>query len=133
MPTFATVTVRLLPCRFAGPRLHVAWLGVRLVFDRPLAAGTSAKRLWPLLGTLGLAFERLGEHFFRENVAYRDDDVFQLGERGAPRQPLRAIKAIDQTFGHAFDVRLHRLNGRGYFFLACHPWLLFLSCARSCW
>ena len=82
------------------------------------------KRLRPLLGRLGLAFECLGEHFFREDLSDRDDQVFQLGELGAPGQPLRAIDSIDQAFRHAFDVRPHRLNRRGNFFLACHPWLL---------
>jgi hypothetical protein len=73
----------------------MARLGIRLVFHRPLAARTVLQWLRTVLGILGLACQRLGQHLLRENLADRDDHVFQFAELGTPRQPTRAIDPIN--------------------------------------
>jgi hypothetical protein len=56
------------------------------------------------------ALQGLGAHAFREDLADRDHDVLQLGERRPPGQTVGAVEAIDQALGHAFEVRLNLLD-----------------------
>jgi hypothetical protein len=77
----------------------------------------------------GLAGEGLVEHLLGKDGAEGEEEVFDLGEAGAPGGPARAVELVDEVFGDAFEVRAYFFYLRGVLFGARHPW--FLSAVRS--
>jgi hypothetical protein len=44
------------------------------------------------------------EHLLGEDGADFQEDVFDLGELGAPDRSLGPVELLDEVFGNAFDV-----------------------------
>jgi hypothetical protein len=67
-----------------------------------------------------LAGQRLAEHFFGENLADVQEEIFDISQGGAPGRPCLPVELIDKVFGNAFDIRADLLYQRTSLFLACH-------------
>jgi len=72
----------------------------------------------------GLPRQGVGQHLFAEDLADGEEEVFDLGQLGAPRRALGPVELVDEVFGDPFDV------GTDFFYLggallgSRHPWLL---------
>jgi hypothetical protein len=78
-----------------------------------------------LVGSGGLAGQTFVEHFFGEDLADVEEEVFDVGKGGAPGGPCGSVELINEVFGDAFDVRTDFIDQRTPLFLVCH--LSFLS------
>src|SRR5262245_58607806 len=102
-PAAAAVAFRLGPVGFAGPRLQEAWVGV-VTGQRLVTPRAAAIRLGALLGGSGLLREGQVEHLLGKDFADLEEDVFDLGELGAPGGALGTVELLDQVFGDPLDV-----------------------------
>jgi len=68
--------------------------------------------------------ESLRESLFGQDFAEIEQEVFDVGELGAPRRPVRAVELIDKVFGHAFDIGPYFFYLRGALLGLSHPWIL---------
>jgi len=75
-------------------------------------------------GVDGLPLEGLRQHPLGENFLNGDEEVFHLGELGAPGRPAKSPDAVDQVFGDAVEVGTHFVDSGGRFLGECHPWHL---------
>jgi hypothetical protein len=89
-----------------------------------VAARAAAIRLGALLGGRGLLGEGQVEHLLGKDFADFQEDVFDLGELGAPGGALGAVELLDQVFGDPLDVRAQFFHLRGALLGSRHPWLL---------
>ena len=115
-----------LPLGLPTTRLHQAWLGRLLGMERDGLAATGA--VLEGGGTFlrrneGLAFQTQIQHLLRENFANLDDQVFELGQLGAPWGTFWPSDVVCKVFGDALDVSADFFYLRSPFFVSCHPWL----------
>jgi len=75
-------------------------------------------------GRVGLALESLLEQSFGENLLDGEDEVFDLGEFGAPRGTVGSPDPIDEMFGDPMEVRPNFVDGGVGVSGECHPWRL---------
>jgi hypothetical protein len=71
----------------------------------------------------GLAFQTKLKHFLGQDFTNLDDEIFELGQLGAPRRPLGSPEAIRKVLGDPLDVIADFFYFLTPFFVACHPWL----------
>src|SRR5262249_22354914 len=90
------------------------------------AAGRAeAERRRGILGEgVGLARQGEIEEGFAEGLGQAQRDVFEGREGGAPGRPIRAVTAVGQVFGRAFEQAAAIVHLTRRFFGAAHPWLL---------
>jgi hypothetical protein len=101
-----------------------AGVGVVTV-ERLLTVGAAAVVGWPLVVSGGLAGEGLGENLFSQDVADFEEELFEVGEFGAPGRPVGAVELRDEVFGDALNVGTHCFHQRSPLLGRRH--VLFLS------
>ena len=52
----------------------------------------------------GLAGEGFGQHLLGEDAAEVEEEVFKVGQGGAPSGAVRAVELVHQVLGDAFEV-----------------------------
>jgi hypothetical protein len=60
----------------------------------------------------GLSGEGLGEGLFGQDVAEFEQELFDVGELGAPGWPVGAVQLLDEVFGNALDVGAYFFHQR---------------------
>src|SRR5262249_26243102 len=102
-PAAVAGAFRLGPLGFASPRLQEARVGVA-TRQRLLTTRAAALRLGALVGGRGLLGEGQVEHLFGKDVTDFPEDVFDLGQLGAPGGAVGAVELPDEVFGDPLDV-----------------------------
>jgi hypothetical protein len=72
----------------------------------------------------GLASQGFREDLFRQDFAEFEQEVFDLGELGSPRGPVRAVELLHKVFGDALDIGPHFFHQRGALLRVGHPCVL---------
>jgi hypothetical protein len=103
--------------------LQDAWVGVG-TGQRLLTAWAEALGVGLLGQGLGLTAEAEGEHLFGQDFADFQEEVLDVGQAGAPRGAVGAVKLIDEIFGDALDIGSHLFGWRRALFGSSHPWVL---------
>ena len=110
-----------LPFGFAAAGVHQSRFGVVRVRDTVATGAVLVLRRAFGGGVGGLALQGLLEHSLGERFLNGDEEVFHLGEFGAPGWSARSPDAVHQMFGDAVKVRPHFVDGGGGLFGGCSP------------